>query len=284
MIYAVHLFHMMRTHGLSLLLLFGGLIGVARTAPAQSLEGGARAVALGSAATALHDDVWGHGNPAVWAVREGRAVSFFASEAFGLSELRLGAVQLVEPTRFGAFALGARTFGFDGFRESHLDLGYARGFSLGTSRTIYAGVRLRYYQVSIEKYGSRGTVGLSVGWLASVLPNVYAGFQATNLNAPKLAGREEFERTLSFGLSYLPDPRFRLLADAVKDVRFPLSLRAGLEVMPVQALALRAGVTTEPTRFTTGVGVRVSRLAADVAAERHEVLGWSPAFSLSVLW
>ena len=113
---------------------------------------------------------------------------------------------------------------------------------------------------------------------------MYAGFQATNLNAPKLAGREEFERTLSFGLSYFPVPRFRLLADAVKDVRFPLSLRAGLEVIPVQALALRAGFTTEPARFTTGVGVRLSSLAADVAAERHEVLGWSPAFSLSVLW
>jgi len=69
----------MHTHRPFLWLLLGCLACFARTASAQSLEGGARAVALGSAATALQDDVWGHGNPAVWATREGRAVSFFAS-------------------------------------------------------------------------------------------------------------------------------------------------------------------------------------------------------------
>ncbi|WP_228350331.1 hypothetical protein [Rhodocaloribacter litoris] len=250
----------------------------------QSLTGGARAVAIGGAATALHDDAWGHANPAVWAVRPGRAVSFFAGQAFGLPELRLGAVQYVEPTRAGAFALGARTFGFEAFRETHLDLGYARGFTFGTTRRLYAGLRLRYYRVVIARYGSGGALGVSAGWLVRILPTLYAGFQATNLNRPKLAGREEFERTLALGLGYVADERLRVLVDVIKDVRFPLSVRAGLELAPVPALALRAGATTEPTRFTAGLGVRLGRLAADVAAEHHSVLGWSPAFSLGVLW
>ncbi|GIV61857.1 MAG: hypothetical protein KatS3mg044_0723 [Rhodothermaceae bacterium] len=253
-------------------------------AGAQSLEGGARSVALGSATTALHDDAWGHGNPAIWASLPGRALSFFASEAYGLSELRLGALHLVQPTRLGAFALGARTFGFEDYRETHLNVGYARGFSAGTTRSVFVGLRARYYRVSISGYGSAGTVGLTAGVLVALAPGLHAGFQATNLNRPHLAGREEFERALAVGLGYAPTPSLRVLLDVAKDVRFPLSVRGGLEVMPVSVLALRAGFTTEPTRFTAGLGLRLGLLAADVAAEQHEILGWSPAFSLSLLW
>ncbi|HMB90463.1 MAG TPA: hypothetical protein VKP65_06430 [Rhodothermales bacterium] len=118
-----------------------------------AMEGGARAAALGGAATALPADVWGHGNPASWATLPGRAISFFATEAFGLSALRLGAVQYVEPTRFGAFSAGARTFGFEDYRETRFLVGFARGFSLGTTRRFHAGLRLRYHQVSIPEYG-----------------------------------------------------------------------------------------------------------------------------------
>src|SRR5690606_12839152 len=83
-------------------------------------EGGARALALGRAATALEGDVWGHYNPAAWATLPGRAGAAFASQAFGLSELRIGAVAFAEPTRFGTFAATARTYGFSDFRETSL--------------------------------------------------------------------------------------------------------------------------------------------------------------------
>lgn len=250
----------------------------------QSMEGGARAAALGGATTALAGEVWGHANPAGWATRSGRAVSFFASEAFGLAELRLAAFQYVEPTRLGAVALGARTFGFDAYRETHATLGWARGFRLGTTRRFHAGLTLRWHQVAISSYGSAGALGVSAGWLVEAMPRLHLGMQATNLNGPKLAGREELPRSLSVGLGYQAAERLRLLLDAHKEVRYPLSVRAGLEVQPVEALALRTGVTTEPVRFTAGVGVRLGRLAADLAAERHDVLGWSPGVSLSVLW
>ena len=99
-----------------------------------STESGARAAALGGAATALAHQAPGYANPASWATFAGRAVSFFASEAFGLPELRLGAAAYVEPTRLGTFAAGARTFGFEDYRELHFHAGVARGFRLGATR------------------------------------------------------------------------------------------------------------------------------------------------------
>ncbi len=248
------------------------------------MEGGARATALGGAATALRGDAWGHSNPATWATLDGRTTSFFISEAFGLNELRLAALHAVQPTRWGTVALGARTFGFEDFRETFFGVGYARSLALGTTRRFHAALNLRYHRVSIPRYGSAGAVGVSVGGLVEVAPRVDLGFHASNINLPQLAGREDLPRTLAVGLGYRPDDRLRVLLDVFKDIDFPLSLRGGVEVVPVPVLALRGGFTTAPNRFTAGVGVRVQRLTADFAAEHHEVLGWSPGVSLSVVW
>jgi hypothetical protein len=261
----------------------------ARGGRAQSLmdlRGSARAAALGQATTALAGDLGGHMNPAAAATREARALTFYTRQDFGLAELRLGSAFYVEPTRFGHVAAGASTFGFEDYREVHLTAGYARGVSLGTSRRLYLGAFARYFRAQIGgTYGSAGAVGLSAGALVNVLPSLSFGVHATNLNAPSLAdGTEELPQTLAAGLAYDATDRFRVVADVFKDLDFPLSARAGLEVAPVETLALRAGVTTEPTRFSAGAGVRLGRLAADVAAEQHQDLGWSPSVALSVLW
>ena len=71
-----------------------GLVLAARPASAQqalSMEGGARVAALAGAGTALPGSAWGWGNPAGPATLGERAVSFYATQGFGLSELRLGA-------------------------------------------------------------------------------------------------------------------------------------------------------------------------------------------------
>ncbi len=249
------------------------------------MEGGARTAALGGAATALPEDAWGFANPASWSTLSGRAVSFFATQAFGVEEMRLGAALLAQPTRVGAFAVGGRTFGFEDFRETHFTLGAARGFSFGTAQTIHAGLTLRYMQTTLGgDYGSAGAVGVSLGTLAALTENLWLGFHATNLNAPTLADGEELPRTLALGLSYTPTETLRVLVDGFKDIDYPVSVRAGLELLPVEALALRAGIATEPTRFSAGAGIRLGLLRADLAAEQHQDLGWTPAAALGLQW
>ncbi len=268
-----------------LLLILALLSGCLHNGRAQtSMDGGARAAALGGAATALGGDVWGHANPASWATLPGRAVAFFATEAFGLAALRLAAAQYAEPTRLGTFAAGVRTFGSDAYRETHFVAGYAHGVRPGSTRRFYVGLRLDYLRVSIHTYGQAGALGLGLGGLVEVLPALQVGFQALNVHVPKLGGREALPRALALGLAYTPAEPFLVVADVYKDVRFPLSVRAGVEAHPVAALLLRAGAATEPARFTAGAGVRLGRLRADVAGERHEALGWSPAVSFGLQW
>ena len=86
------------------------------------------------------------------------------------------------------------------------------------------------------------------------------------------------------GLAYTPAEQLLVVVDAYQNPDFPMSFRGGIEVQPVSVLALRAGMTTEPSRFTAGAGLRLGKLTADLAGEKHEVLGWSPAISFGVQW
>ena len=248
-----------------------------------STESGAQATALGNAGTALAYEATGYANPASWATFTGRVVSFFASEAFGLAALRLGGVAYLEPTRLGTFALGVRAFGFEDYRDVHLQGGFARGFRLGTTRRFLLGLGLRHQRVTIPGYGHAGAMALSIGAIVALGPTLSLGFQAANIHGPTRAG-EALPRHLAVGLAYTPTEQVLVVLDASKDVRFPLSVRGGIEIQPVEVLALRAGAATEPARLTAGVGLRLGMLRADFAGERHEVLGWSPAVAFGLRW
>lgn len=253
-------------------------------AASQPMSDGGRSGALGGATTALDGDMWSRTNPAGRAAVDGPGISFFTSQGFGLAELRLGAATVVVPTRAATLSLGAQTFGFQEYRENEFRAGLARGFKLPRRRIMHAGLDAIYHRVQIEGYGSSPALAFTAGLLVRITPELWAGLAARNLNGAATSDAEMLERGVSFGLMYRPYERIRVLADVLKAERFPWSVRAGIETQPVHALALRAGVATEPVRFTAGAGLRAGAVNADVAAERHDVLGWTPGIALGVRW
>jgi len=248
------------------------------------LYGSARASGLGYASTALTTTTGPHANPSVGALRDDRSISFYAREAYGLSLLRYGAVHGLWPTNWGRVSAGASTLGGSAYREVQYSLGYARGVTFGTSRHVRIGVRGRYYHTRIDGYGGAGALGLHLGLLVPLLPSLHFGAQVTNLNAPSLVDDEPLPQTLSVGLQYRVHRRALVVMDVFKDLAFPAAVRGGLEVRPIPRLALRAGITSSPTRFTGGAGLRLGWVRAHVAAEQHADLGWSPSVSLELRW
>jgi hypothetical protein len=248
------------------------------------LFGDARADALGNSTTALPSAVGVQANPAALAPLRETTTLFYARQGFGLSALRYGASHAALPFDWGTASAGVSTFGFEDYREVHVSAGYARSLSLGTSRSLSVGTRVRYHHTSIVEYGSAGTVALNLGLRVALLHTLHLGVHATNLNGTSLVDREPLPRTLSVGVHYRALQDLRVLVDAFKDVRFPVSARAGLEVRPVTPLFLRIGITTKPVRFSGGAGIRVGPLDAHIAAEEHQELGWSPSASLRARW
>jgi hypothetical protein len=248
------------------------------------LYGNARASGLGYAATALTTAAGPHANPAASALHEERTVTFYGREAYGLSLLRYGAVHSTWPIEWGTISTGGSTFGGDAYREIHYSLGFARGLQFGTSRQIQVGARARYYHTQIDEYGGAGALGLHFGLLVPLLPSLDFGVHVTNVNEPTLVDDEALPQTLSVGIQYRVNRRFFVVTDVFKDLSFPASVRGGVELRPVPPLALRAGITSTPTRFTAGMGLQLGRIRAHVSVERHAELGLSPAASLELRW
>lgn len=246
--------------------------------------GSARSIAMARVSTADPRDAGPHLNPALRAAAEGRAATFFAGQAFGLPELRVGHAHVRMPFGSVTASAGAGTFGFAAYREVHGVASVARGVGLGTSRRIYVGVAGRMVHTSIAEYGSTATFSADAGLWVPVLPVLAVGAHATNLTGAQVTDGEPLARSLTVGTRYEPTRRVTLTADVAKDVAFPASVRVGLEVRVVPALALRGGTSTQPSRFSTGVGVSLGPLTAEAAAERHPTLGWSPAAGLHLRW
>lgn len=243
---------------------------------------GARVEALGGAGVAL-PGVWARVNPATLA-KASYSVRLYGDQGFGLPELRSAAIDASATWRSTGLGLGAQTLGFDAFRVSALHVGAGRGFRLGTQRTVAAGLSATLHHAQIRGYGSGIAVALDVGFNVDVLPSLAAAATVRNLNQALLAGLEPVPQTLAVGLAYDPGAHLSLVLDVVDDSRFPLSVRSGAELRPVEAVALRIGVSTDPTTFSGGAGVRLGSLRADLAATRHEVLGWTPAVEVGLTW
>ena len=270
------------------LLVLASVLALALPARAQYAEGGARTLALGRAGAALGAQAWGHLNPAAWAGLTDRRAGLQASQAFGVSELRLGALSAAAPTAFGTAALAARTYGFTERRETQVKAGLGRRLALGASRALDVGLAVGVETASVEGYGSETAVLLDLGVQGEVVSGLRAGLSGRNLLALARDDASDLRQSagtvpaVTIGLAYAPSETSTLVLDAVQDLDFGLSVRGGAEVYVVPELALRVGVSSEPVRFSGGAGVVVSGLRADLAFELHETLGLTPAVGVEV--
>lgn len=245
---------------------------------------GARSAALGTASTALPSALEFAANPAAGSTSDLRGIGIDATQLYGMRELRGASAHLFSPLFGLNVTSGVQTFGFELYRRTTFALALARSFQPGTFRSLHLGVRMDYATIRVQGYGGTAYPTASAGVLIPLSTFTVLGAAATNLAVFDRAARPDVYRTLAVGLSHAHGSKIMITTDVIKEVRSPPSLRLGIETMPVRAVALRAGMTTEPPRVTGGFGLRTEYLIVDVAAERHHALGWSPHTSLRILW
>ena len=240
---------------------------------------------MGRTGVAAGGQTWGQANPATWATAE-RGIGLEASQAYGLSELRLAGAAASLPLGFGTIAATGRTYGTEGYSETRLMLGLGRTLPLSSARRLAVGLAVGYDALAIDGFGSRGTVALSLGMQGDLVPGLRAGLALHNALGLADDAESDLVRPLgavpsvSAGLEYAPSDRSRLALDVVQDMDSALAVRAGLEAQIVDVLAIRGGVGTAPVTYSAGVGIAAGPVRADLGVELHEALGLTPAVSL----
>jgi hypothetical protein len=240
-----------------------------------------RACGMGGAGVALTGNVWGAlMNPAGLAGITERMIAIStAPSPFGLVELRRTACAYTEPFGRCTGSLTGTRYGYELYRE--VTLGAACGFDCGEG--VRAGAAVTLNSVSIAGYGHGSCVGIDAGILWQIVSGLQFGASAANCNAPSPGRwRENIPRTFQAGIAFAPAGGFLVACDIAEDPRFPAEVRLGAEFSPAEFLLLRAGVSTDPSSCSAGVGICVLPFEIDYAFSRHQELGFSHRFGLCV--
>ena len=242
---------------------------------------GSRAQSMGNAGNTL-EDVWAyHHNPAALTGVKKMEIGICYENRFLLKELQSQGVAMALPLKKGVLSVGGQRFGYRNFISFKTGIGY----SMKLSEFLSAGVQLNYAGVRLsDGYGSHGTVTAELGLLAKINDKWKIGFSIFNLGRNKLADYQEdrYTTVMRLGTSYKISPKVLLLAEAEKNVDYNLRGKIGLEYSVVSNFFIRGGFATEPIEVSFGMGYQFKKyLKLDVGSCYHQVLGWSPNFSLN---
>jgi len=253
--------------------------------PIFELDGhGPRVTGMGGASVAVTsgaDAVFA--NPAGLSKQCGFQTSFMTRKPFGLD---INQQVLVCGTRI---ALGGLGFSYsllgsqELLTERVLSVGNGSN-SCGprTDRIFSFGIVLKSMSVDFgDMYGKGCVFSMDAGVLVDISGALHAGAMVSNWNNPRFGAFEPFNLPgrITVGIGWNPTVEFVSAFDIASETGYPTELHFGVEFMLTGSLLLRAGIQTQPTSFTAGLGVRTDRVFVDYGCQTHEYLNMTHQFS-----
>ncbi|MBN2829781.1 MAG: hypothetical protein JXR56_05630 [Candidatus Cloacimonetes bacterium] len=138
--------------------------------------------------------------------------------------------------------------------------------------TIGYGVNI--YRLSFDEQDTKATFGLNIGAMATLRQRTRLGFSVSNLNNPKIGAesKDDLPQLMAIGLSYIPYEMVTTSIEMKQEFGGETSFMSGLEITPVKALTLRAGVHNKPNVITFGAGINMFNVLVDYAYNSHVAL------------
>lgn len=260
-----------------MLFLYAGLV----SAQFENTDVGARQTGMNGAFTSLADNSLAiFYNPSGLGQMKNREFSIFYNPApYGLTDLSTAAITFAEPTKYGTVGAAFKTYGFDLYRENNFIVSYGNNYK----NRIFYGLNLNLYNLSIQNYGSATSFGVDIGAMAYLAKFLQWGFFGKNITGSKIgASKEEIAQVYRTGFTYQPLDYFRFVAEIEKDIKYPVSVIGGIEYNIIDFLDLRAGVGSQPTTFSAGIGVNYSLFSFDYSMRKTEDLGFTHLGSITV--
>jgi hypothetical protein len=233
-------------------------------------------------ASVTYADVWStYHNQACLALVKQITAGVFYENRFLINDLGLRSAAIAVPmSKAGTFGLSATIFGYSLYNEKKAGLAYAKKFG----NKIAAGIQLDYLNTFFndEFYGSRTSFAAEAGLIAEPISNLKIGAHVFNPTKAKIAeyGDEHIPVIMRFGVSYKFSEKVLVSSEVEKDIDFDNIFKTGLEYHPMDVLYIRAGIASNPTLSCFGFGLRIKQFIVDMSTQYHDVLGFSPQFSL----
>lgn len=245
----------------------------------EDLVNSARAAAMGEAFVGLANSSQAILiNPAGLAELKSLEFSSFYYRPFGIKELTYTSIAITHPFQHFVPGLAIQQYGYSNYHETSLNLTLAKI----SRQTFSYGATFRLLHLNIKNYGSMSTFGIDLGLIIHANEKTSFGFVIKNINQPQIGKiKEGVPPILISGVCLKPVNSLNLTCDIYKHFDFPVELRTGLEYKLSNFLILRSGVSSEPSRFSLGLGLLFRSIITDYAFISHPTLGFTHLFSIS---
>lgn len=181
------------------------------------------------------------------------------------------------PTKTGTIAASYSYYGFSQYNEMQAGLAYGKSFS----KYFAIGLQLNYLHNKIAgNYGTAESVNFEIGILSQPIDNLLIGAHVYNPSRSKI-GDENIPTIFNLGVSYLFSEKVLFAVGTEKDLRHEAIFKAGLDYRIIEYVSLQAGISTNPSKYSFGIGFHYNNINAHVGFSNHQTLGFTPSFTLS---
>jgi hypothetical protein len=271
------------TFGLAALALLSA--GPARAA-FEDIEVSPRSRAMGGAFSALAVDAFApFHNPAAlaWTGETQAAASYVRPFGYDFSS-QWAASAVTRLGKWGGVGIGFRRFGVD-YRDESLTgettVNVSHGFRLmkDLQSQLAVGWAVNLYNLSYGNTidlesgnpgsgidpGSATAFGVDLSAQATLYNRTRVGFYVLNVNNPSIGDtdKEDLVQRVGAGVAYVPYQGVTTVLDISNELGEPFQFRGGTEFDVLAFMKLRAGIRTEPSIFTAGVGINHSGISVD---------------------
>ena len=239
---------------------------------------GAKAAAMGNANVAASDISSLFANQAGLVDLKEVGFMSFGERRFlntGLNNLGFGVA--IPTQKNGTFGLTLNHFGYDAYNEQKIALAYARKLS---KRLALSG-QFDYLRTSIQNYGNTSVFTFEIGLLAKVSKQFHLGAHLYSPARVKLNENDYIPTVFKLGGLYKASEKLDLALEVEKDMNAKAIAKVGLSYHVAEPLFIRAGVSTEPSIVSLGIGLVLNQLHIDIASAYHQVLGVTPSISIA---
>ncbi len=244
-------------------------------------DAGSRANAMGNASVALQDVYGAQNNPSALAFVEDITAGL-STQNFFLVEGGIGAHHGVFALPFkeqGVFGASVNYFGDNTFNQTQIGIGYGRKLA----ENVSLGIQLDYIGTKTIEVGSGSAFTFDIGILYKPVKSLSIGAKAFNPIRAKtgLAYEEELPAIINVGVAYQPSEKLLLCFEGEQTINDDLRAKGGIEYHIAEQLYLRGGYISNPSMFTSGIGVVIKALKLDLSAQFHQQLGLTPGLGMS---
>ncbi len=241
----------------------------------QRIEEG-RAAAMANTSVTLID-IWSiYHNQAGLGYLENMSVGVFHQSGF-IKEQNLQGISFALPTKTGTIGASYSYYGYSQYNEMQAGLAFGRTFS----KYFAIGLQLNYLHTHIAgNYGSANSVNFEVGIISQPIDNLLIGAHVYNPSRSKM-GDEYIPTIFNLGLSYWFSDKVLFGIGTEKDLNHDAIFKAGIDYKLVEFVSLQAGISTNPAKYSFGIGFHYININAHVGFSKHQTLGFTPSFTLS---